>query len=506
MEGAAAAVAKDTESSKGALGELIPKERLHRTFTYAYLATGTAQLAEIGFSYFLYKTFQPSEIGIYVVAVAWIAFFNVAVDLGLEPLMVRRIGEGGVRLWRAIGAAFFVRLPVILCGALLLLLLGQAAKIEPANFAFLAVLGGQVVFNVWDGVCRSWLRANDHQTAANLITAGLSILRLALILVLGLGLGGKLLDVMLGLLLIRIAASIGYFWWARQTGPVSLVGSDSVLKLATFQVKAGAALGLISLFTVVQNRLDWLMIEHFVSVEALATYSLANKLYEISQVLVGVATTTLYPLLCRPQGATATAGHSLILRLILAFGILLGFGGLLALPEALNTIFLGKYADIEKPVRLMMIAVGFMALSGILYNLALARGMERKLLLLACFVTTTQALSNYWLIQYFGIVGATIGMLFLAVGMSLGLTVIVARQSLMDIRTLCRVWLLMLGFAALSAWATWYANINIWVASICCLAIAVTCWYMLFSQSERSELIATAKRFRSSRMAVEQIR
>ncbi|KAF0192097.1 MAG: hypothetical protein FD165_1165 [Gammaproteobacteria bacterium] len=474
----------------------VKRERLHRTFAYAYLATGLAQCAEIGFSYILFKSFEPAQIGLYGWAAALIAFFGVAVDLGLESLMVRRISEGGVRLWDAIGAACLVRLPVILVGALLLVVLAQGAVIGAEASLFLAVMGSQVVFNVWDGVCRAWLRAHDRQTAANVTASCLSILRMLLILGVSRIPGTTLLDVVAGLLLVRLVTSITFYLWARQTGPAVQSGTGGVLKLAAVQVRTGVSLGLISLLTVVQNRLDWLLIDRFVSLDALASYSMANKLYEISQVLVGVAITTLYPLLCRTQHP-ARVVHELLLRLVVAFGILLGIGGLFTLPDLLDAIFDGKFGDIGVTVRLMMIAVGFMALSGILYNLALARGMERKLLLVAGLVTATQALSNYWLIQQLGIVGAAAGMLVLVVGTSSGLTILVVQGGLMSGKTMFRIWSLMLWFAALGAWATLHGSVEIWLAALCFLFTAIACWLVLFSRSERRELVAIARRMRN---------
>lgn len=459
-------------------------EKMKRTLALAYVATGITQIAEIGYNYLLYKSFPIDEIGLFAWAAAVIVFFNMAIDLGLEPILTRKFGRDPLPLNRAVMATFLPRAPIIFVGAGVATALYIFGQFDSDKYLMLVLIGAQAIFNVSDGVCKAWLRANGRQTIANFLAAMIGALKLTAIVVLTRLESGTIIQLLVSLLVIRAVGSLLVYRLVLGAQPAgSDERSEPLFGLSGDLLKAGVVVGGISVLTAVQNRFDWLLVSHFISTEALATYSLANKFYEISQVLVGAALITIYPWLCRAD--TNSALIFIVMRLVLAGGAILGACGAILAPPLISILFASKYSDIGLPVVILMLAVGIMATSGVLYQLALARGHERSLLVATIITTTIQATANLWLIPRFGITGAALGMLLLVVSTAIGISVVVWKHGLLSGQVILRIFAFLTTFMCLtclvlnSALPVWFAVLS------CVIGIAFAAWWLLFEGFER---------------------
>ena len=97
----------------------MKKENYRQTLTVAYLTMGLSQGCELAYNYlfFIFLSFQ--QIGLYSWALALFMFFNVAVNMGIEPVLVRKFGQGELHLLRAFQAILLLRTPVIVFGIVL---------------------------------------------------------------------------------------------------------------------------------------------------------------------------------------------------------------------------------------------------------------------------------------------------------------------------------------------------------------------------------------------------
>lgn len=474
------------------LGVFLSKEEgLHRTFAFAYLATAVAQLCEVSYNYVLYRYFSVSDIGLLSWASALIVFFGVAVDLGVEPILIRRFSNSALSLPLALKATLLPRVPIILLGTAIATWLLELKLLTTVEYWALLLIGAQIAFTVADGVFRAWLRANGRQTITNVITAHLAALKLFAIVVLTSWSDGTLFHVLGGLLVIRALGTFAAFRIAFAVGssttesppPVSLMRTTGSL------LRAGVVIAAIGGLTAVQNRFDWLLVSRLVSTDALASYSLVNKLYEISQVIIGVAITTLYPRLCRDTSSQDPM-YSYILRLLIIIGVAIATFGMILSPILIKTLFGNKYADIENPAHLLMLAVGFMAASGVFYNITLAKGLERYLLIVTIIATSTQVACNLWLIPRMGMNGAAISMLILLIVTTIGLAYIVHIKHLLTDTVLVRI-LLFLAIFPFAPALVIYNNLALWLAlPLCLAAILLPAWWILFDPMERRRLRA----------------
>lgn len=468
--------------------QLSKEEGLRRTFTFAYLATATAQICEICYNYVLYRHFSVGEIGLLNWSAALIVFVNMAVDLGVEPILIRRFSQSTLELGPAIKATLIPRLPLVIAAALVAVWLHVSGILSHAEWLLLMLIGAQIIFNFLDGALRAWLRAHGRQTATNMVSAYVAALKLAAIVALTATEGATIAHVMGWLVVIRAVGSWVLYRAARSVRPQTPAAQAPALgKLIADLLRAGVVIGGINTLTAVQNRLDWLLVSTLVSAEALASYSLANKLFEISQVIIGVAITALYPRLCRD----ATAGdstYSLVLRSVVLVGVLLASAGMLVAPPLIEALFAGKYAGVDAAARLLMLAVGFMSASGVFYNLILSRGMDRSLLRTAVLTTAAQTACNLWLIPRMGIDGAAIGMVLLLVSTALALAYVAHGRGLLAHYVVCRILLLLALFwiaPSIIASLGWHI---LFAVPACTVFTGALGWLLLFDPMERVAL------------------
>lgn len=472
-------------------------ENYRRTLTIAYFAMGLSQSFELAYNYLFFLLLSIEQIGLYGWASALFMFFNVVVDMGIEPVLVRKFGQDELHLPRAFQAILLLRLPVIILGIALTTVLYNYGIFSSYQYIVIILIGAQVIFNISDGVFKSWLVANSRQNLVNIVNMIFSGLRLAYIAVLFSLSWNSLYYLLVGILILRMIAStticlLAYLFSLHHEATSSMDLTTGQIAGDLFQ--AGLSLGGVNIFGIIQNRLDWLLVSGMISTLALASYSLANKLYEILQLMIGVSLRTIYPWLCRDDKGER---YSLLLlvRAVIVAGTLLGLCGMFMAPALLQLLFANKFAEVELPVKIMMLAASIIAASGVYYHLALSKGLESKLLLIIMVASMLQFASNLYLIPRFGITGAALGMLVLAISTLVGFTILVQAKKLAPHMVIRRILIFLLSSMSCASFLL-YVDLPAWLAGLIVLiAIAGIGWISLFDRHEKRYLMQIVERW-----------
>ncbi len=250
----------------------------------------------------------------------------------------------------------------------------------------------------------------------------------------------------------------------------------------------------ISLLTVAQNRLDWLIVSGVISTVALATYALANKLFEIFQLLIGVFLTTTYPWLCQDNTIGGLSSRlSFLFRSLIAAGTMIALLGMLVLPDFIQIVFKNKYLGIELLIRILMLSASFITASGVFYSILVSKGREKMILPITVIATGLQLGLNLFLIPRMAANGAALGMLSLAVTTLIGLTFLVLKETLIQSSTVYRI-IIFLTTLPLLAFFLANLGLSIWI----CVPILITIgiilsWYILFEAEEKIMVYAHIK-------------
>lgn len=416
----------------------MSSEPIKRTFFVAYAATGISQVCEVLYSYLLYDAFSVGDLGLFAWASAIVVFFSMSIDLGLEPILTRRLSRDSVPARTAYAAALALRLPLVFIAAGLLFAGYWFGLFTGSETLMLCLLGGASVFNIADGVSRAWFRAHKKQDFANAVIASTAALKLLVIVVLLTITGADIVALALGLLAARALISIAALALVFRTSQCT-AGSTSVSSAALSgeMLRSGVMLGAISLLTAAQNRLDWLLVSHFGSREALVSYALGTKFYEIAQVVVGAALMTIYPWLCRTDSDPLRI--SILLRLTVWLGMAIGFGGIVLGVPVVELLFGQKFSDARMILPVFMCAAGYVAIAGVIYQLLLSKGSEWTLLLITLACTAVQATVNLILIPELGLLGGAVSKVILVCMTAVSYAIVASRRGLLAVTTIIRL-------------------------------------------------------------------
>jgi len=477
------------------------EEGFKKTVSVAYILAILAQISEILFFFVLYKFFSVEVVGFFGWAMAIATFFSFSLDLGLSQTLIRGFSQAQLDLKRVAISSFVLRLPIIIA-ALIVFQVWLVYYDPPREQCWMVFWVGMIqILIMGERICQSWLRANSRQITANIIAMLGSIGRLgaALILIYFL----NVLSVMylfiaiffVHIMIFPSALFVTYYGYCK----VSMATSFNLLEIkATIEKLWVPSLifALIGFFSVIQNRLDWLMVSGFVSKIELANYSLANKGYEVILMFIGVALITAYPWMCKdnPSQSFQTRLNA-YLNLVICLGVTCSLVAALYMPATLEFLWGAKYEAANTMVQLLMLGAAFSVISGVLYHLLISKRLEKKILPVTIIATGFQILFNSIFIPKLGGFGATIGMLTLIVVTTVGLFWVVHREKIMTFSQLNRL-LVFLVIMLLLAGVFWIHNISM-VFGIFTLFVLgfMSMYFILITSGEKKLLFVLVRNY-----------
>lgn len=394
-------------------------ESLRTTLVNAYALTVVARVCDVLFFLGLFSAFRVEEVGLYSWTAAIMAFFAITLELGLSQTLVREFTQRSFGLISAAIPNVVIRLPILAVGAVVYLFWVWTWGPSLEEYEALGLAGAIQVLMLGEGYCLAWMKANAYQSVANVLSALDPVGRLVIfgILVYGVGLSGvvNLLTGILGLHLVLLVAVVIIAMRLAQGECSDEPNARSLFLSSRTFFRAGLTLGLIGLVGVAQNRLDWLLVSTYVGNVELASYSLANKAYEMLVLFMGVAMLTAYPWICRRDAdALFRMRMNIMLFSLIILGTTLSLGSSLYLSDLLSWLWERKYEGARLLLLLLLPVAAISTVVVILYYQLVAREQERSLLVISLVSTGIQLLVNLWLIPRIGAVGAVAGMATLA--------------------------------------------------------------------------------------------
>lgn len=406
-------------------------EKKLKTIIYSYLFQSLSYLFNLLFYFLIYKLLPIEEIGLYSWAIAIVSFFAFFLDLGTNQVLIRAFARKMYTLKYVLFLSNIRIFPIIICGTILLTLFssGQILKIK-----ILIWLGLTQILIFWEKLFQTWLRANERQTSANLLTTIGSLLCLLLIIFY------KKFLIIWNIQTLVVGLFFVYLF--RVIITVLITGadfshSDNYINCSNLKkikqdlivlLKPGVIFSIIGLITVMQNRLDWLMVSTFVSEKELANYSLSNKIYEIFIMILGIYNITMYPWLCKDANEVSSIKYKILFKVIIISGIMLSLISALYLPYFLTLLFKEKYQNANTMVSIIFIGGCFATIAQVCYYLAISRDMEKNILWISLISTAGQILTDILLIPRFKGNGAAMGMVVLNIISAGGLSLLIYRK------------------------------------------------------------------------------
>lgn len=408
-------------------------ESLWRAIGGAYTTSVIGRVADMLTYVVLLSCLAPSLVGTYLIVVATVQIANEFLTWGVDRSLLRDFSSGRVSLRAAAPTYLLSRVPAGIVALLISAGALFAAGDRQASVIVLLVGGAQILQNA-ESAWSIWLRGCHFQVLANGIAAAGSLARLGIAALLLLGLGVGLAGLLAAyLVLAGISLTINCLVALRLSSGEPARERQRLIP----SLKSGTAFAVTGLMTVGQNRLDWLLVAAFISPSALAVYGLANKVYELIQVVVGTGLGTIYPYLCRSRldGRGGEPVHLALKSLVLVAGLLAVLAGLLVGPVAL-THLPAEYRTVQAILPLFLVAAVVSPYAGILYQVFASLRQDRWLVGATAAGTVLQLLANLTLIPAYGARGGAAAMIVLVVVTSLVYTAAVFKLRLLALRRL----------------------------------------------------------------------
>jgi len=379
-----------------------------KTLLHAYWLNLGSKLAEIAYFLLLVSLLDKSELGLFNTLMSLTLFFLTLLDFGLSQATLREISQ------QTLDVRALVRQGTPLRALVTLIVLGMLAAAHAAGVAtllqtqVLMLLALFQLFNALQSTMLAGLQGSGLQTRANQLASAEAIVKLAALALLQWRMSPiDLLTVVTSLLVIKFV--FGMITWRMLPTSVPDIPTHSAFSLRQLNGQTGFLL--IALFTILQNRLDWLMVSAFMDSASVASYSVVNRYYEIALFVLGIGFTTIYPWLCRVASTRHNDRALQLLRQLQFLPVpLLVAAGIVAFP-LINVMFWhGRYGDAIAAVDLLLPCAGLAVGNMMIYYDLMAQRHEKKLLHICVVSTVLQALFNAWAIPRFGINGAIAGM------------------------------------------------------------------------------------------------
>ena len=294
--------------------------------TYMLLARGFTLVTGGALIVFAVRTFSVPEYGRYAVAVAMMAIFALASEMGISALALREMAPPGANVSRILGVAIAAETVTSLVAAALLIPVGLALGYSSAVLVLLAIGGAVLLF-------QSLLAPIDAAFKAHRVLGYLALFTVVQAAVTGalgfalVALGAGPVGLLVALLAGALAAiPLGFVLLRRKLGIVpSFDGAPA--RVLPF-LRASAPIAAAGAFTAIYERVDVVMVSKLDSSAAAAIYSVPLTMVQYSLYVPAIIGTAFFPLFAntlRTDTASARESFFLVARLFLFMSVPIAF-------------------------------------------------------------------------------------------------------------------------------------------------------------------------------------
>lgn len=386
-------------------------EKKWTTMINAYGLSLISKGTDIAYFLLLVSLLTKNELGQFNELMSISLFFLTFIDFGISQAGLRGFSQGRVDIRHALQRALPIRL-LMLGLALAILACGYFwNSLSASDTLALAWLGVYQVLNITHLLLLDGIRGKERQTAANQIITAESILKLvALVIIKMVFTKIDTMDVIGALLIVKIIV-LAQSFRVVVSFPREKTGEENHANLFNPILFEGqwSLLG-VALLTVIQNRLSWLMVSNFMNADALATYSVVSRYFEILLFVLGIGFSTLYPWLCKAaESETKKADHRSLRTLrqlqFLPVPILVA-AALVTFPWINSLFWGGRYQDAVEANLWLLPCAGLAVGNMMMYYDLMANRREHLLIFVCGGATLLQTLFNFWAIPHWGMPGA----------------------------------------------------------------------------------------------------
>src|SRR3989344_8679109 len=347
-----------------------------------------------------------SGYGDFTLVFAYMSFFGVFADFGLQLAIVRELSQKSIRAEKIYGTYFWIKLALIVASTVFALILliffpySNSLKIGIVIGALAVGIGGLSGYGT--AIFQSKVRL-DLVTYIDILSRLVSVILIVIFIFIKLNFYYIVSTVLIG----NLAAFLATIYLLKRNIKFDFKYDP---KLAKKIIKWSIPIGLTSFFSLAYFKIDTIMLSVMKGSTDVGIYSLSYKILENILTLWGLYMASVYPLLAKLRGNSEQKNvldllksSTLIAIFLSFFVILLGF---IFAPVIVN-IFGGLSFEASiVPFKILLFSLPIFFINNILYNFYL---VERKVKLIIMGMFFTLAINfflNVFFISKYSYIGA----------------------------------------------------------------------------------------------------
>ena len=344
------------------------------------------------------RRFGPSGYGDFTIMLAYSALFYIVADFGLNAIATRDFASDESKIARyfknLIGLRLVMAAVLFGIGTFVLIFLPYSGFVKTGVLLGLLTIFTQALYSSGNAVFQTKLRYDLSVLAS--IFGSLTILILSF---LALSRGGGLLPVV-GSYVVGggVMVAVSLFFVRRLVGAV---GVARELDLWRYLFAAALPLGITTIFTVVLQKADALLLSVLSGSEAVGLYGASYKIFEFALVFPTFFVNSVYPIMVRRFGESReklmeTIKYSgLFLFAVSSVGAVVGYA---LAPWMIRVVAGPEFVESVRALRLLLLGLPIFYLSALFLWLLITLGRQKQIPFIYAFGAIVNVVLNLILI------------------------------------------------------------------------------------------------------------
>ncbi len=325
------------------------------------------------------RRFGPSGYGDFTIMLAYSALFYIVADFGLNAIATRDFAsdENKIAYYfkNLVGLRLVMALGLFAVGALTLAFLPYSGFVKTGILLGLLTIFTQALYSSGNAVFQTKLRYDLSVLASIFGSAAILILSFVV-----LSRGGGLLPIVGSYVMGGVVmVGVSLFFVQRLT---RAVGIAKDLKLWRYLFMAALPLGITTIFSVVLQKADSLLLSVLSGSEAVGLYGASYKIFEFALVFPTFFVNSIYPIMVRRFGE----GQEKLMETIKYSGLFLfavsvvgaGVGYFLA-PFMIGVVAGPEFVESVQALRLLLLGLPIFYLSALFLWLLITLGKQKQI-------------------------------------------------------------------------------------------------------------------------------
>ncbi|OGK44603.1 hypothetical protein A2957_00920 [Candidatus Roizmanbacteria bacterium RIFCSPLOWO2_01_FULL_38_11] len=354
---------------------------------------------------FLGRSLSISDYGRYSYVNAFIALFALFPDSGAGLIVVREIAQNKKNQNMLLSSLFYINLSLALISCVVIVVYGLI-KESLSTTLLISLASLSMFFTALRSAPIVKYESHEKMNVVAILNILNSLLIITLPFILFL-VTHSILGIFMGMAIGGAMSSVLTWVFFRKSYPFHLTYNAQAIKKLFL---AGLPLGLAAVASMIFSRIDSVMLNFMVGLEAVGRYNSAVPIvFGMIQLLHVPFAMAIYPTLSRVESQDkkrfrSSLKKALVVTAIWTFSAAIGIS--LFAPVIVPMIFGSAYQSSSNILQMLIFILPFASLSAVLYKILIIKKRQKIYLAISVFGAIANILLNIILIPSYGVIGA----------------------------------------------------------------------------------------------------